>query len=390
MPVILNAEMPGSALHLAALLAVLCPLPGAEAIKPDTARMSSHFAGVRGQNVLTQSQFDRLQAEYLAWIDVRMRARVSIQEMNRELDAAGMIAKEDPNALPIEQNHTGYLAELSTADVHNSADILALDAAFITNASCGVDTTLVLYDRSTLKRVALIRAEPSFTAPWNQSGLAVGTAAGQRARLIATGWYLSNCTSTWNGARIRLDSWNGSALHPLLNRSVVARSGNEEWAFKADVQSGMVVYRYVAGMSNAEVMARPAVARFKVAGARVIRQAPVALTRGGFVDEWLRMDDAGAARWSEPSAAAMHRTAAAHFHGGVFTWNSVARCAAGGGSWEIGLRKLDDLRTYYFLMRGEQATAFRMLGVSRSPVPACKPIEGDASVIAAVTEEIPW
>lgn len=350
-------------------------------VQKDTAALANHSKGLRAQPALTSSQHAQIRAEYLNWIDTRMKAGVSANAMNRELNAAGLV-KEGPNEVnEFFENYTGYLGEVGIAPTSGGSDLLAVTAAVDTGMGCSANDFIALYSRDTVARVAVISAEPKFDRAWHLSGLAVGP-GGPRGRLVGSGWFVSRCTSTITTATLRLDALGPSGMRTILNRQVSARSGLKDWDVKFQIGIDVATFRYAANMSDAQIMIRPGIEIYRVKNGHARRVAPIALTRGGFIDEWLNLDPADVPRWSSPEAAAAHQQAAVLFLGRAFEWDHVAKCS--GSKWEIGIRTLTSKETRIFLMDAPNAAAMRMLKVSEERSPSCVPVDitGDLTSIA--------
>ncbi len=93
---------------------------------------------------LIASQYQALRAEYVDWIDSRIRIGVSVTAINEELNKAGLIprpAKTPDNDLV---NHTGYLEPIATRNVRGTDDVVVI-AALYKGAGCSLDMTAILY-----------------------------------------------------------------------------------------------------------------------------------------------------------------------------------------------------------------------------------------------------
>ncbi|MGA2324889.1 MAG: hypothetical protein ABSH05_01245 [Bryobacteraceae bacterium] len=113
---------------------------------------------------------------------------------------------------------------------------------------------------------------------------------------MASDWVASNCTSVWNGKRIRIDRLKGLWLENVLARRLYARDREASQNVAPWVRGDVVTFWYQGSLGDADILSGPAIARYRVAGDRAIRERPMALTRGGFIYEWLKMDDAETAR----------------------------------------------------------------------------------------------
>jgi len=148
-------------------------------------------------------------------------------------------------------------------------------------------------------------------------------------------------------------------------------SGNDVY-ITASVQGSTAEFRYETLVPGPEVMVRKAIARFSRAGGGLERNAPIALSRAGFVDEWLGMDDREAARWSTLKAA-QHHSQLSGWAAHGFALEQIALCPGKPQTWQIPI---------HFDKPGEQRTitlndanpyGMRVLNVSSEPGANCRP-----------------
>ncbi|HEY1754792.1 MAG TPA: hypothetical protein VGG72_05315 [Bryobacteraceae bacterium] len=76
---------------------------------------------------------------------------------------------------------------------------MAIKFGIHTGSGYNFDETVVLYARDSLQRVARINAQPSYEHGYDLRDLDAGKDDQAGARIIASGWVASNCTSNWNG-----------------------------------------------------------------------------------------------------------------------------------------------------------------------------------------------
>ncbi len=375
----------------AALLSVLAVSSWAGAAQPaDTARLAAQVRAVRGRNWLKAAEYAPLKAQFLEWIDARVLAGRTIESMNRELKAAGLLLEPPKSADPYSTDYTGQLAGVSAQPVRGAGDLLAIGAGISRGSTCHLDDTVILYQREPLRRLAHINAElgdGDFACCL--SGLAAGEKDASGARLIASGWVYSNCTSVWNGKRIRIDRLKASSVENILARSLSARDREASENVAPWVRGDEVTFWYDAGLGDSEAMAPPAIARYRVAENRAIREPPAALTRAGFIREWLDMDDSEAAHWSEPDALRGHQAVASAFQHHGFDWAHIGRCAAPPPVWEIGVRLDKSKKLYVFRIRASRATELRMLAVTDHWTSSCAEFPL-SSMLKTLGTELPW
>ena len=186
--------------------------------------------------------------------------------------------------------------------------------------------TAVVYERGSLTKLAEINAGPG--APDYAYYLSAMDISGKDAtgrRLAASGWVISNCTSTWNGKRIRIDQLKGSSTKNILTRGLHAHDRDGE-SVAAQVQRDIVTFRYDGGIGDSDLLWTSAVARYRIEQSHAVRDTPIALTRAGFIDEWLSMTDRDPKLWAEPQATEMRTTVAPVIQKNGFEWSNIGRC----------------------------------------------------------------
>jgi hypothetical protein len=373
------------------LLLVILPSAIASPAK-DTALLSARLKTVRGENWLPDDEYSRVQKEYLAWIDSRLKAGVSEKSMNRELQAAGLLERWPKTTYSeavdeVNKSHAGYLDPISAKPVRAAKSILVSAAGVYRGSGCSRDVTAVIYQRRPLKRLAYLNADPS--EPFYLSGLDVSEEGSTGERTVASGWVASNCSSTWNGKRIRIDRLKGSSDELLLARDLDAQDRDQGENVAARVERDVVTFWYQGAIDDDAMLSGPAVASYKIVSGHAVLASPVALTRAGFIHEWLLMADADAARWGEPEAMAMHPSAVSSIVKHGFEWERIAQCGGSPPVWEIAVRPHDSKTVEVFRIGGVRAAGLRMLAVADTVTLSCDP-EDISKSLRGVSAELPW
>ena len=187
--------------------------------------------------------------------------------------------------------------------------------------------------------------------------------------MVASAWTASNCASAWNGGRFRIDALQPQMTN-ILNREMLARDDEE---VKISVQNKSVTFRYSAGMYDTVINGRDGIASYKIENGKAVRQAPIASQFGGFIDEWLLLDDEDAARVSSPLAVRLHHEIAAKFKKEAFDWQHVADCP--GPAREIAVRGDESEKTTVFLIASSSVAEMRMLSISDKINPSCREVD---------------
>lgn len=369
-----------SCLLWSASLCVPCP---AGALKSDTAHLADNLNRLQKleAHLLSPAEDELIRDEYMAWIDSRMGSVNTLTQMNDELGAAGLLSR-GPETVDemFSKTYTGFLEKVEPVPIRPAGDLLAVRFGVYTGGNCNLDETVLLYERRSLRRIARINAEQSFTYGYRFRALAAGKEDPRQSRVIASAWVLSNCTSNWNGNLFRIDVAHGRSLDNVLDRGVEAFGGK---SVEIRIENGTVTFDYTTRIGDTDGSLRGGVARYRIQDGHAVREAPIAASVRGFISEWLDLDDSEAARWSTPEAAARHHKLAARFNKDLFTWEHTADCAGSPPMEEIAIQWGEPKQGTVFLVGGRSVAEMRMLSVSDGPSPSCREIDsGPASVTA--------
>jgi hypothetical protein len=337
--------------------------------------LAEHLKRFRTYTVseIEAAKYKPIQEEVLAWIDSRLKSGSTVEQMNRELKAAGVLSVGAQDVDDMEKNYAGFLGEVKLRAKGIAPDLLAVTFGIFTGSFCGYDDTAVMYTRTSLRRIARINAERSYTHGYHLREFTIGTDDGSGRRTAGSAWAASNCTSNWNGNIFRVDRLRAGSLDSILSQG--------ESAFLADpitiTQEGdTVTFDYTTMSGAPAVLVRHAIARYRAEGARAIRQAPFAPSFGGFIEEWLSMDDAEAAGLSTAEADEHHRELAARYKDEfLFEWQHAAICPGSPPFREIALRWDKSKAISVFAVSGITAEDMRMLSVSDQRSPSCQEID---------------
>jgi hypothetical protein len=132
------------------LLILLATVISAQQIQPDTQSLAARLKRIRAQDRgPTSDSFPAIQKAFLAWVDVRLRNRASLEALKREMKQARLSGPGRDEFWGID--NTGLL-ELSLVTVPD--DLFALRLGI--GAAIGYDETIVLYQRRPWKRIGWV------------------------------------------------------------------------------------------------------------------------------------------------------------------------------------------------------------------------------------------
>ena len=181
----------------------------------------------------------------------------------------------------------------------------------------------------------------------------------------------------------------------LLSREVTGeynyvpgKDGLDDLFVASSVEGHIASFRYTRQMRNEEYAA--AIYCYSFAGTVATRIAPVAITRTGFIDEWIKMDPREAAHWSTPEALAGHRAVndflQKHNTDDHVYFEKISLCGNSPRIWQVSAASAFNAPTekWFFLLSESGAANLRMLSVEDQQRPGC--VEYD---LAALDEELP-
>ncbi len=352
---------------------ILCIPAFAAGMREDTAHMAGRLFPMRAYKVyeFTSLQFQSVRAEYLAWIDSRVRAGNSAAMINAELREANLLS-DGPRTIEdqLDKTYAGYFGTVRVGPIQGADELMAVTLGIYTGGFCNRDETVAIYQRAPLLRLGWLNAERSYTHGYYLASLAASKDNPLQGRIVASAWTATNCTSAWNGGRFRIDLFHGAAMRDVLNTGVTARNDEE---IQIGIRDKTVTFRYITGMRDLTFENRPGVSSFQIRDDHVTRQGPIASHFGGFIDEWLLLDDEDAARFSSPAAARLHRELAARFKKEPFDWQHAADCP--GPAREIAVRGDESEKTTVFLIASSSIAEMRMLSISDRINPSCREID---------------
>ena len=226
----------------------------------------------------------------------------TIDLMNSELAAADLIDREDRKS-----GQTGYLAKVRPSPESGPTDALNLPADLMTvvlriytGKDCGADDTLVLYLRATRQRIGWLNAETDYTHGHFFGAVAAAAEDPSGARLVATDWIASGCLISRRQV-FRIDSIARENVTRILAQSP---GEAQEYSTRILFDKDTVQFKFESGYPSIGKADRQTEQRYPVQGSHALRLAPLGLSLYEFIWEWLRLDDADAARFSTPDAAA--------------------------------------------------------------------------------------
>jgi len=315
------------------------------------------------------AQYKPLQRGYLSWVTARLKAGASVDAMNSELKAANLLLSpsEPDDVDAIFDSHAGYLTEIEIRPTGASRDVIAIRFGTYTGSACNEDDTVALYHREPFQLLTIINAESSYAHGYILREVSVGN-EDAKGRLIASAWVAFNCTSNWNGNIFRIDVARAGVLKTVLEKGVGAFFDDE---LRIGIEAEGVTFRYSSGIADTDVIVRKAIARYEVHGGHATRVAPIAPSYGGFIDEWLKLEDAEVAQWSSPAASRRHHELSAQLTQELFILRGAWNCP---GGREIEVESDESKKVFVFRIFGSTIEQMRMEAVSDRPSPGCQEI----------------
>ncbi len=368
------------------LLILLATVLSAQQIRPDTQALAARLRRVRAHDhAVSGDEFPAIQKAFLAWADVRLRNRASLEAINRELKQARLSGPGHDEFWGTD--YTGLL-EVSLVPVPD--DLFALRLGI--GAAIGYDEIIVLYQRRPWKRIGWLNHDLTSGEYSRFSSFEVGEKDAAGRRLIASvGYPIMRRYQGPIDVKLRLDVLEAGSLKTLLNRE---ESAEYDWQqntvaeqfVSASIEENIVTFEYQRIMRDES--SAPAIFRYSVTGSTLTRISPIALTRSSFIDEWVRMDDPEP--WSTPEALegrrAINEFLKLHKGDEHVYFDKISLCPGSPQTWQIVATSAFNAPSsrWVFRMAESGSSNMRMLSVGDKPNPAC--IEKD---LIALIEEIP-
>ena len=346
----------------------------AQLIRADTRALVASLEKIRGQESgYGKGQFPAMRTAFLAWVDTRLGARHQIEPLNKELRAAHLSGFGRGEFWGTD--NTGLLS-ISAIDVFGAADLFAVKLGV--GVAIGYDETIVLYQRTPWQRLGWISQDVTTGEYMQFSSITGGLKDADGKRLIASGAY--PIMRRYNGpmaVKFRVDVLEGSAMKTILNKEVMAEydwqhDKVEEQFVASTVEGNVATFLFWRPMRTVDLSR--GMFRYSVSGSTLTRIPPLAITKGGFIDEWLRLEPDEAARMSAPEAAEGHRAMndflRLHKDDDHFYFDKISMC---GDNWEVIASTFFNAPTskWVFLFSGSNATDLRMLSVGSEPHEGC-------------------
>jgi hypothetical protein len=360
-------------------LLLIATILHAQPIKPDTRTLAATLKAARAAQT---------RESFLAWVDARLKNPEQVDSFNRELRRAGINGPGRD-----EFWGTDNVGLLQVTPIPTAPDLFAIRLGI--GVASGYDETVVFYHRQPWHRIGWLNDDLS-TKEYSQfSSIAVSEKDANGNRLIASSGFAIDRRYTGPfTVKFRIDRLEPASLKTLLSKEMTAEynyvpghDGLEDLFAKASVEGNVATFRYSHRMHNEEY--EPAILRYSVSGTAVTRIAPLAITRSGFLDEWISLDPRDVAQWSAPESLKGHHPIKEflkqHENDDHIYFNKISLCSNSPRTWQISASSGFNAptATWYFLLTESGAANMRMLGVKDNPNPEC--VEHD---LDALTEEL--
>lgn len=339
-------------------------------IAGSTEELVSLLKSYRGTLQLTHAQRQQLHKQFVDWLDQQLKQGANIEQMNQVLREADLIREEQRTESMDRNGRVGFLGSIGKANVSSSEALLAYRLPIHTGPGCSLDEVVAIYKESPIERISTIHADNNPKGhPMYLAGLALGTPSNVGERVIASGWFNAFCNGSWTNVLLKVDRASSTSSKALSRQWMVGR----RFRFEAEVKGSMIQFLFERSIRNTDLMRTQAIVKYELVGNHPIRISPLALTRAGFIQEWLDLYTSEAARWSSPAAMQKHPKLSIRYSDKLYTWKSAAQCPDAPGVWEIAIQ-LDQSKTEdVFRMRADHAQELRMITVTSKRSPACQP-----------------
>ena len=182
---------------------------------------------------------------------------------------------------------------------------------------------------------------------------------------------------------------------PSLNQEVAGeyhfadgKDSLEDLFASSSVEGNIAAFRYWFRMRNGDYA--PAVRRYRISAGGTTRIAPIAITRAGFIDQWISMTADEAAPWSTAEALQGHRAVKdflrIHNNDDYISFDKISLCKDAPTTWQIEASSGFNAPTehWVFMLSESDAEQLRMFSVEKEPRSGCVEYE-----LEALIEELP-
>lgn len=339
----------------------------------------------RGTLQLNLAQRHEIHTHFVDWVEQQLKQGASLEQMNQRLREADLIREQMRPESPDRSGRVGFLGSIEKAVVGSPEALLAFRLPIHTGPGCSLDEAVAIYQQNPIARIATIHADNNPKGhPMYLAGLALSAPTNGGERVIASGWFSDSCNGSWANVLRKVDRTSSTRSKVLFGQWFVGRRFN----FEADVNGSMIRFLFEPAIKNTDLMSTQGIAKYELVGTRLTRISPLALTRAGFIQEWLGLSTSEAARWSSPAAIQKHAQLSTRYRDKYYTWKSASQCPDDTGVWEIAIQ-LDHSKTEdVFRMRADHAQDLRMISVSSTRSPSCQPNRIDQD-LTSVDSPIP-
>jgi hypothetical protein len=336
--------------------------------RADTVQLAKHLEPFRRDQVdgLQREQYRSIQREYLAWVDARVKAGVSAERMNAELKAANLLSDGPQD---FDRTYAGFLGKVSVLGIPGNDGLEAFKLGIYTGRFCNVDETVVIYNRQPMKRMVQLNAESTYSHGYYLRAFSTGKSALDGV-IVASEWVASSCAGNWNRNVLRIESVRGEIATGLLTRELRVFGGGD---FNLKIDNDVVEFDDSSGFKDLDEIVRQGIVRYRVWDGRAIRIAPIAKSYGGFIDEWLDMDDAEAARWGTPQASAQHHALRTIVQ--KLSWTEAADCPGSPSTRAISTEPAKSSKPIVYFISGKSPESMRMHLILNDIPASCRPID---------------
>jgi len=275
-------------------------------------------------------------------------------------------------------SYTGFVGTIHSKAYADFEGVKAPDGLLLfllpiyTGAYCNEDETLVLYNPETRQRIGWINGETTYRHGFLFGAVAAQPKGSDGTRLVATDWIASNCTSNWNGQILRIDALAKGRATQVLDHSPARGAFRGSTKIQIEKDTVQFTYYSFANVSDPDGSLPLPVERYRVRGTRALRLGPLAETLGGFIDEWLGIEDGEAVRFGSPATATQLRALRTRRNEEWYSFTDAAECPGTPPTHQVRALWDESKRTTYFRVSGDTAATLRMESVSGSPIPGCR------------------
>lgn len=266
----------------------------------DTLTLSRLLSPHRQGDRVPSGAFHPITDSLILWADSRIRAGASADELNAELSSSGLFRPAEAGNPDAYQAFLGYLGQVTEEEIAQT-DLIRFTLQI--GKPCGYHEIALIYDHDRTRQLAAVREGGGSYTPIEIVSSAASPIEGTSDILLSFGSTAQWCSSTLTSSYMWVARISGDSAKILLDERVYSRRSFRDGPdIEPSIVGKTVTFEYISESKDSGLIVRPYLRRYRLEGDQLIREALVAPTLIGIVDEWLLLSGDEARAVSSPQA----------------------------------------------------------------------------------------